>query len=267
MTYFYPRPPRGGRPAQQHRPPRLPRFLPTPSARRATRTTPCICLQNVLFLPTPSARRATALVVETAVGGGISTHALREEGDAQTPSGAHTWPDFYPRPPRGGRRFWSGTQPRNRSISTHALREEGDAVVQLVGGQVGIISTHALREEGDASSRSSEQRLQYFYPRPPRGGRPYRATPQRTNCNFYPRPPRGGRHHQFNTSATLLQDFYPRPPRGGRLQYAVLLDRARQFLPTPSARRATCGRELQICNPFNFYPRPPRGGRPCCRSG
>ena len=34
----------------------------------------------------------------------ISIHALREEGDgfgAQTPSGGY---DFYPRPPRGGRR-------------------------------------------------------------------------------------------------------------------------------------------------------------------
>ena len=34
---------------------------------------------------------------------GISTHALREEGDWASTSGTSEWLDFYPRPPRGGR--------------------------------------------------------------------------------------------------------------------------------------------------------------------
>ena len=33
---------------------------------------------------------------------------------------------------------------------------------------------------------------------------------------FYPRPPRGGRRFSL-TSGTSLSDFYPRPPRVGRL--------------------------------------------------
>ena len=34
------------------------------------------------------------------------------------------------------------------------------------------ISIHALREEGDGQSRSFLPGCRYFYPRPPRGGRP-----------------------------------------------------------------------------------------------
>ena len=34
------------------------------------------------------------------------------------------------------------------------------------------ISIHALREEGDTSGNGRPKRTGYFYPRPPRGGRP-----------------------------------------------------------------------------------------------
>ena len=39
------------------------------------------------FLPTPSARRATGIREHALPDGGISTHALREEGDRWTGSG------------------------------------------------------------------------------------------------------------------------------------------------------------------------------------
>ena len=56
-------------------------------------------------------------------------------------------------------------------ISIHALREEGDS------GSLGripheTISIHALREEGDLFAMFMIARSDYFYPRPPRGGRP-----------------------------------------------------------------------------------------------
>ena len=35
--------------------------------------------------------------------------------------------------------------------------------------------------------------LRYFYPRPPRGGRPLTYNEDNVPYNFYPRPPRGGR--------------------------------------------------------------------------
>src|SRR5699024_8665290 len=58
ISYFYPRPPRGGRRKRRWKNAALWRFLPTPSARRAT-----------------SSRKASPAKEE------ISTHALREEGD------------------------------------------------------------------------------------------------------------------------------------------------------------------------------------------
>ena len=110
-------------------------------------------------------------------------------------------------------------------------------------------------------TRSTPIFTSYFYPRPPRGGRPLtRSTPIFTSY-FYPRPPRGGRPHR-PTSWRALRYFYPRPPRGGRLLPAPGCSSPGQFLSTPSARRATSWPSVQPMWQKNFYPRPPRGGRP-----
>ena len=102
---FYPRPPRGGRLGSI-----IPRnapavFLSTPSARRATFFRGR-CVQSKIFLSTPSARRATG-----------DDHILGFHHD-----------DFYPRPPRGGRRLFAPVRYTIMSISIHALREEGDVL-------------------------------------------------------------------------------------------------------------------------------------------
>ena len=146
---FYPRPPRGGRQYLYRSYHTLGGFLSTPSARRATPTAttslnsrknfyprpprggrPVVVLQHVgfhQFLSTPSARRATFYRPGRYLPGMISIHALREEGDVRSVLMAPVASDFYPRPPRGGRR--PGTPPGSipRNISIHALREEGDA--------------------------------------------------------------------------------------------------------------------------------------------
>ena len=84
---------------------------------------------------------------------------------------------------------------RDREIPIPALRMEGDTcIISLKTGAVNI-SIHALRVEGDAYflCRSSRQN-RHFYPRPPGGGRPPRASRSaRSWRNFYPRPPGGGR--------------------------------------------------------------------------
>ena len=102
-----------------------------------------------------------------------------------------------------------------------------------------------------------------FYPRPPRGGRPFCGRWILIHGRyFYPRPPRGGRQVNINApdvdvniSIHALREegdrfsgrcpkrrrnFYPRPPRGGR----------------PFPRRPI------LTASYDFYPRPPRGGRP-----
>ena len=102
---FYPRPPRGGRQVAIHASYAISEFLSTPSARRATYQVqsgpachpisihalreegdagrPAIIVSNNQFLSTPSARRATRNL----------TSRLTKPNN------------FYPRPPRGGRRL------------------------------------------------------------------------------------------------------------------------------------------------------------------
>ena len=151
---FYPRPPRGGRPAARILSPlRINDFYPRP----------------------PRGGRPLAPFFD-AVDGTISIHALREEGDPPRALPPLPWRNFYPRPPRGGRQLDSSksicikvflstpsarrathrttrfdhrseflstpsarratspapsTRPR-RDISIHALREEGDAALSVI---------------------------------------------------------------------------------------------------------------------------------------
>ena len=100
------------------------------------------------------------------------------------------------------------------------------------------ISIHALREEGDPEEGSRSHMAEYFYPRPPRGGRQEGMMEENfyktisihalreegdwsswkapsSGSYFYPRPPRGGRPFRF-LQEKAESYFYPRPPRGGR---------------------------------------------------
>ena len=150
-------------------------------------------LQNRLFLSTPSARRATLPQLRWAVNNTISIHALREEGDRS-------------------RLGFCCLQ----LISIHALREEGDACIgrrDQVTHQ--FLSTPSARR-ATWSKRRKQWDLPYFYPRPPRGGRPMPTCPLSNFTNFYPRPPRGGRRPVHALLHAFPVYFYPRPPRGGR---------------------------------------------------
>ena len=50
------------------------------------------------------------------------------------------------------------------------------------------ISIHALREEGDEVRQEGQLRHHYFYPRPPRGGRPFIAPQYPRLCAFLSTP-------------------------------------------------------------------------------
>ena len=130
------------------------KFLSTPSARRATAGAN---EQHSIskFLSTPSARRATFKDFYNDTYTVISIHALREEGDGERHWAVGTDSDFYPRPPRGGRRYAIEDVLLFALISIHALREEGDASVPDEQPHTPI-SIHALREEGDNASNVSE---------------------------------------------------------------------------------------------------------------
>ena len=166
---FYPRPPRGGRLVKILTNLDLSQFLSTPSARRATQSAHAPA-DAEKFLSTPSARRATRRPSYDRLPGAISIHALREEGDQGTEEGhrplsisihalreegdtAPSWTrgpsaNFYPRPPRGGRRLvWSTSKNDRVFLSTPSARR----------------ATWPPRLPRNIQSD--------FYPRPPRGGR------------------------------------------------------------------------------------------------
>ena len=197
--------------------------------------------QDVQFLSTPSARRATFCRAVQLQGCPISIHALREEGDItvqqesvtkEISNHAHRqkndgivlilWPTFFcdigyffPRPPRGGRRYCANPVSCAGSfLSTPSARRATGMPLGVEPSQQ--ISIHALREEGDFLGCIIKWRYAHFYPRPPRGGRPAGPAPIRRRANFYPRPPRGGRRTHTERSALHWE-----------------------FLSTPSARRAT----------------------------
>ena len=125
-AYFYPRPPRGGRPQCISGQPETRRFLSTPSARRATLSLQTWESRLFYFYPRPP--RGGRPVVEALglVAVGISIHALREEGDRLSLVLRSVCLHFYPRPPRGGRPRHLDKRSHKHIISIHALREEGD---------------------------------------------------------------------------------------------------------------------------------------------
>ena len=127
-----------------------PIFLSTPSARRATEPLDYSAVVDRLFLSTPSARRATRLVDGRDLFRRISIHALREEGDVRcSGSNPESHRNFYPRPPRGGRRTPAlSSWPNKKYFYPRPPR----------GGR------HLTIRQGLAGHTN-------FYPRPPRGGR------------------------------------------------------------------------------------------------
>ena len=192
-----------------------------------------------VFLSTPSARRATIEDAAGDVPGGISIHALCEEGDqgwhhdhhGQQIS-IHALCEEGDSPILGIQyshaRFLStpsarrATDPRvllqrARTISIHALCEEGDPGLWHSDTKAGRISIHALCEEGDFLVKLCIT----------------------VDAAFLSTPSARRATAPIRQSASLATNFYPRPLRGGRPLSGSRLPRSFQFLSTPSARRAT----------------------------
>ena len=194
----------------------------------------------MIFLSTPSARRATLDSWHYGDNYKISIHALREEGDAlKAFENVLGQLDFYPRPPRGGRRttparswrrlYFYPRPPRGGRRRKPGL---GDAWFQ--------ISIHALREEGDLHRKQKRRILERFLSTPSarRATRPT-GRDRQLSRNFYPRPPRGGRHTipQVKITGTAIS-IHALREEGDRPCAQRTAGRF-QFLSTPSARRAT----------------------------
>ena len=169
--YFYPRPPRGGRPTSTATTARPTHFYPRPPrGGRPPTDSGFIWVQGISI---------HALREEGDLGGTsgwrttpISIHALREEGDFSKSTLSLGKENFYPRPPRGGRPSGAFSVEPHPQISIHALREEGDPRRGGVCQQHhrGFLSTPSARRATAPICWKKTTDI-YFYPRPPRGGR------------------------------------------------------------------------------------------------
>ena len=79
---------------------------------------------------------------------GISIHALREEGDLVLTLRSIFVLDFYPRPPRGGRRQLSSVPVALLLFLSTPSARRATRQAQIEAARTAI-SIHALREEGD----------------------------------------------------------------------------------------------------------------------
>ena len=149
---FYPRPPRGGRPARRARPTRQLRIsIHALREEGDTMDTTATVAAISDFYPRPPRGGRPARRARPTRQLRISIHALREEGDTMdTTATVAAISDFYPRPPRGGRHHPVWPCRHYRRISIHALREEGDGLFLIGCVFALVISIHALREEGDS---------------------------------------------------------------------------------------------------------------------
>ena len=215
-TYFYPRPPRGGRHAGSGNG-KTGRHISIHALREeGDPDSRCQSQPSADFYPRPPRGGRLSLWLSMSILPKISIHALREEGDRaklrfpstgepflSTPSARRATQripdnlffvcDFYPRPPRGGR--------LDRGL--------------CIRGTCAFLSTPSARRATCFASGLAVL-AEYFYPRPPRGGRLASSCLRILLLYFYPRPPRGGRHAKFYIEMAF-----------------------RKFLSTPSARRAT----------------------------
>ena len=146
---------------------------------------------------------------------------------------------FYPRPPRGGRQRLQSMVEDLPEISIHALREEGDRPRIPPATAAVFLSTPSARR-ATSLAKMAIRRVENFYPRPPRGGRPVFTACVSRSWLFLSTPSARRATRSTSTRTCLLIPF----------------------LSTPSARRATGLASSSALGVSHFYPRPPRGGRP-----
>ena len=190
-SYFYPRPPRGGRPPRAYESGSRGQIsihalreegdLRDPSAFEL----PCQISIHALR-EEGDIEQYNAIVHRL----DISIHALREEGDRNQGRCTRKSGDFYPRPPRGGR----PPAPRHPTQRT------------------GFLSTPSARR-ATSCVRQAHPAGGYFYPRPPRGGRLLRDAEQGRRAEFLSTPSarratnnKGSPHREIQISIHALRE-------------------------------------------------------------
>ena len=169
----------------------------------------------------------------------ISIHVPRVGDDWQTPNERETVRVFLSTSP-----VW-GTTTSDILACAHFLvflstsPVWGTTLLVCRSGTFFDISIHVPRVGDDVGIPVSCVEHHDFYPRPPCGGRQYGEPPGRERRCISIHVPRVGDDITSPDIASRHANFYPRPPCGGRLS----MDRPAAFWT------------------MHFYPRPPCGGR------
>ena len=146
--------------------------------------------------------------------------------------------NFYPRPPRGGR----------RKRKDWATRME-------------LISIHALREEGDRRRCRKKTDQRYFYPRPPRGGRRRGQQARGVTKVFLSTPSaRRATKELYLTGTSTDISIHALREEGdvaSPMLAPLMVISIHALREEGDTRKRACSKTER-----NFYPRPPRGGRP-----
>ena len=193
-----------------------------------------------LFLSTPSARRATR---------GTSGPML-------------PFRDFYPRPPRGGRRddIAGVGHILVRFLSTPSARRATGYSDNACGCE--DISIHALREEGDAtSSKATTARSTFLSTPSARRATRCPLLPAQHENQFLSTP--SARRATLGTAALIQSKEISIHALREEGDHATNRSCGADRISIHALREegdSTC--RISIFIAYNFYPRPPRGGRP-----
>ena len=174
MIDFYPRPLRGGRHIQ-NRGFRVGQKISIHAlCEEGDADGEAVVINAVRFLSTPSARRATRSFWQYRLICTISIHALCEEGDKHLPSIHRRQEQFLSTPSARRATIPAITSASSSGISIHALCEEGDRLFSRYAFTFSSFLSTPSARRATAADRFEELSGKDFYPRPLRGGRPFR---------------------------------------------------------------------------------------------
>ena len=260
-NYFYPRSPRGERPASRSAFRTRLRFLSTLPARGATFSQCSQSRRAGTFLSTLPARGATFAFVRKSRSIRISIHAPREGSDRGPGSPQHSSSHFYPRSPRGELRLSLRSKSRPWWISIHAPREGSDGLgltaLYLLGKFLSTLPARGATFQPDSSPILSA----YFYPRSPRGERRAgRAGALQGPAISIHAPREGSDPNYILNSGRIALFLSTLPARGatGLDVVAVGTGNISIHAPREGSDRSRPGIPLHS---RHFYPRSPRGER------
>ena len=185
------------------------------------------------FLSTPSARRATSTA-------------------GSCPA---RWSDFYPRPPRGGRRpSVSRASKPGKFLSTPSARRATMAA-SILEEQVEFLSTPSARRATGGCALEILRRKFLSTPSA-RRATVFPLNGSKDFGDFYPRPPRGGRHQPVIPENLKIIISIHALREEGDFCFSQRPVNVEGFLSTPSARRATPGVRFQGSEQGRFLSTP-----------